>query len=386
MSDTQPDEDPRRLNICGRHYDIMDDTEEIPEAEVPAPAEILRKDPGPSNTVVMQTRHKIYIRSADGKMSKLKLGDGVDLEELRRQDAERRNPEQAAGQSNALVSAASEKENLAKKAKPVKETAAGVSKKLELFTAECNSQFEKTAGELSSIRELLQTCLDAITKQAGPPQVGTPLENDPAKDTENDGEDENAEDDNDYISVSEAERNERRRRRKKKSPGLNFTAASASTRIDGAAKKPATAPEKYRSTIRDGSDPSSSSADESDAREESPISSILAGKNCPNKNRTTTFILPLAVADRTNPAVKDVPRKESVPKETITARGEVATVHGEMVIGHGEMTIVSAGRPTTRTIPVEPRHIRNQIQSQWRPSRRNRSKRCTSSRSRSNHT
>ena len=175
MSDTQPDEDPRRLNICGRHYDIMDDTEEIPEAEVPAPAEILREDPGPSNTIVMQTRHKIYIRSADGKMSQLKLGDGVDLEELRRQDAAGRNQEQAQGQSSALATAPSDKENPVKKAKPVKETVAGVSKKLELFTAECNGQFEKTAGELSSIRELLQTCLDAITKQAGPPQVGTCL-------------------------------------------------------------------------------------------------------------------------------------------------------------------------------------------------------------------
>jgi len=304
MSDTQPDEDPRRLNICGYHYDIMNDTEEVPEVEVPALADILREDPGPSNTVVMQTRHKIYIRSADVKMQ-LKLGDGVDLEELRRQDTERRNQEQTAGQSNALATAASDKETLAKNAKPVKETAAGVSKKLELFTAECNSQFEKTAGELASIRELLQTCLDTITKQAAPPSGETPPENDPAKNTSNpDGDDENkdenAEDDDDYVSVSEAERNERRQERKKKSPGLNFTSASASTKIDGTVKK---APEKRRPTIRDGSDPSSSSsADKSDAREESPISSILAGKNCQDKNRTTTFTLPLATVDRTNPA------------------------------------------------------------------------------------
>ena len=307
MSDTQPDEDPRRLNICGYHYDIMNDTEEVPEVEVPALADILREDPGPSNTVVMQTRHKIYIRSADVKMQ-LKLGDGVDLEELRRQDTERRNQEQTAGQSNALATAASDKETLAKNAKPVKETAAGVSKKLELFTAKCNSQFEKTAGELSSIRELLQTCLEAITKQAAMPTVETPLENDPAKDTENpngddENQDKNAGEDDDYVSVSEAERNKRRRRRKKKSPGPNFTSASSSTKIDGTVKKATKAPEKRHPTIRDGSDPSSSSsADKSDAREESPISSILAGKNCQDKNRTTTFTLPLATVDRTNPA------------------------------------------------------------------------------------
>ena len=48
MSATQSGSGERLIFFAGEQYDIMDDTVEIPEAEVPPPTEMLRQDEGPS--------------------------------------------------------------------------------------------------------------------------------------------------------------------------------------------------------------------------------------------------------------------------------------------------------------------------------------------------
>jgi len=308
MSATQSGSGERLIFFAGEQYDIMDDTVEIPEAEVPPQTEMIRQDEGPSNSVVMQTRRNVYIRTADGRVSQLKIKGGVDLEALRK-----KHP-----------TLLSDPETYEKK-KVNKDSVAAVSKRLERFTERCNDQFDKTAGKLANIRELLQACLDGIATKTNPQQNESTSQNGSAEDKADDddkaNEDEKAgdgtEEDDDYVSVSEAERDRQRRRRKKKSPGLNFTSASASTKVNETAKQTAKMTGKRCPTIRDEGDPSSSSsADESDARDASPISSIRTNKSRADKNRTTTFEIPLSTFEKSNPAIKDVPRRNTRRKES----------------------------------------------------------------------
>ena len=154
--------------------------------------------------------------------------------------------------------------------------------------------------ELAEMRELLQSCLESITAKVPVKEVSKDKgaeENDNIESSDKDKSGISSERDgeSDYVSVSENEQKRRKKKKKKrkKTAPLNFTTASASTRINEPTQDQSKTTK--HPTVRDENDPSSSSSsDESEGGAGSQISSILADRSKrPSKNKSTSFSSPL---------------------------------------------------------------------------------------------
>ena len=270
------EEQAHLIEVAGYQYDLAQSTTPIAVEDEPIPTDIIREDPGPGGTIILQTRHHIYVRAVDGSVSKLQLGEGVDLEALR----------------NRLGPVIPNIENInpPPPKKPVKDSVARVARRLEIFSGKCEQQFEKcdkqlerNTQELANMRELLQACLDGIAAKNPDKEVETGSRTDSASEQGRES---------DYVSVSENEKERRRKKKKKKTPNLNFTNASASTKIhENSTVKPRG---QRRSANRDeGNESTSTGEEESDGGTGSHISSILMDKSKRPKSKTASFSIPL---------------------------------------------------------------------------------------------
>ena len=281
------DEPQHVIEVAGQQYDLDQSTVPIAEEDAPAPTDIIQSDDGPGGTVILQTRNHIYIRYVDGTISRLQLAEGTDLETLRR------------GQAPVIANVNPSDPPPPPPKKP-KESLARVSKRMEQLSERVDQQLERNSKELAEMRELLQSCLESITAKVPVKEVSKDKgaeENDNIESSDKDksGISSERDSESDYVSVSENEQKRRKKKKKKrkKTAPLNFTTASASTRINEPIQDQLKTTK--HPTVRDENDPSSSSSsDESEGGAGSQISSILADRTKrPSKNKSTSFSSPL---------------------------------------------------------------------------------------------